>query len=434
MHAPHIQTALPGPKARDLIDRDAAVSARALMREYPLVIERASGMQVEDVDGNRFLDFMAGIAVTLTSHCHPRVVEAVRRQTDAFLHICGSDFYYSGYTELCARLAEKCGSGWRAFLGNSGAEAVESALKLARHHTGRHAIIAFEGAFHGRTYGAMSVTASKAKQRARFGPLLPGVYHVPYGACHECAYHLTYPECQVHCVESLRQSLFGRLVDPEDVAAVIVEPIQGEGGHRVPPPDYFPALRRLCDEHGILLIADEIQSGMGRTGKFFALEHWNVQADIVTLGKGLASGLPISAMLARDEIMTWPPGSHGSTFGGNPVSCAAALATLDLVDGELIANAEIMGAWLKEELVKLARRHGALRGTSGKGLMLALHFADGRQARAFEYACFQRGLLVLCCGPASVRLAPALIVTKDEAATALEIMDAALRFSDGDAP
>ncbi len=434
MDFPHIQTELPGPKAQELIQRDDEVTARALLREYPLVVQRARGMMVEDVDGNRFMDFMAGIAVTLTGHCHPHIVEVVHRQTDAFLHICGSDFYYSGYTDLCRRLAAKCGPGWRVYLGNSGAEAVESALKLARHHTGRSAIMAFEGAFHGRTYGAMSVTASKAEQRGRFGPLLPEVYHVPYGACNECVYHLTYPACQVHCVETLRKSLFGRLVDPADVAAVIVEPIQGEGGHRIPPPDYFTALRRLCNEHGILLIADEIQSGMGRTGKFFALEHWDVQADIITLAKGLGSGLPISAMLARSELMTWPPGSHGSTFGGNPVSCAAALATLDLVEGELMVNARMVGAWLKDELANLTRRHAILLGSSGKGLMLALHFTHGRHAYAFEQACFQRGLLVLCCGSASVRLAPPLIVSEGEAAKALEIMDAVLRSLCGGVP
>ena len=384
------------------------------------MVERAQGMVVEDVDGNRFLDFMSGIAVTLTGHCHPTVVASIKRQAEKLLHICGTDFYYETYTHLCERLAH-LGPGdarWRVYLGNSGAEAVESAIKLARYHSGRPNIIAFEGAFHGRTYGAMSLTNSKVAQRARFGPLLPGVFHVPYCACSN-------DPASTHCgcVERWSVGLFRRTVAPEEIAAIIVEPIQGEGGHRMPHPDFFLRLRRLCDDHGILLIADEVQSGMGRTGTFFALEQWDVAPDIITLAKGLGSGLPISAMMAKDKIMTWPRGSHGSTFGGNPVACAAALATLDLVENSLLENARSMGAVLKEVLDGLHARHDAIQEVRGKGLMLALAFASAGQAALFERACFLRGLLVLGCGWNAVRLAPPMIVGQAEIDIAAAIIE-----------
>lgn len=428
MNAPNIITELPGPRARALIDTEARVASPSISKEYPLVVDHAEGMVVVDVDGNRFLDFMAGIAVALTGHCHPRVVARVQRQAERLLHICGTDFYYGVYTELCERLAA-LGPGdfdWRVFLGNSGAEAVEGAVKLARHHTGRQHVIAFYGAFHGRTYGAMSLTASKVKQRAGFGPMLPGVTHMPYGNCLRCAYHLTYPACDVHCVDSWRDTIFKTTLPPEEVAAVIVEPIQGEGGHTVPPPGFFPHLRRLCDDYGILLIADEVQSGMGRTGTFFALEHWDVVPDIITLAKGLGSGMPISAVMAKDEIMTWGAGSHGSTFGGNPVSCAAALATLDLIQEGLMAHAAEMGAYFWEHLTGLKARHPMIRDVRGRGLMIAMEFSEDGQAAAFEQGCFHQGLLVLGCGENAVRLAPPMIVTEEEADTAFEIMDAVL--------
>jgi 4-aminobutyrate aminotransferase len=320
------------------------------------------------------------------------------------------------------------------FLGNSGAEAVEAAIKLARYHTRRPYIIAFHGAFHGRTYGAVSLTASKAKQRAGFAPLLPGIVHVPYGHCYRCAYHLTYPECDVHCIESWRESLFRTTLPPDEVAAVFVEPILGEGGHIVPPPDYFPRLRRLCDDHGILLVADEIQSGMGRTGSFFALQHWGVTPDIITLGKGLGSGMPVSALMAKKEIMTWPAGSHGSTFGGNPVCCAAALATIDLVKGGLMENAVQVGGYLKDGLIDLQSRYEIIGDVRGRGLMLAMEFVSDREtkteapqlAETFVQQCFQKGLLVLGCGENSVRLAPPLIVTREDVDIALGIVDKVL--------
>ncbi len=425
MNAPVLRTELPGPKARAIITRDADVTSPSLIKEYPLVVARGEGTVIEDVDGNQFLDFMSGIAVTLTGHCHAEVLSRIHAQSKQLLHICGTDFYYDTYTELCRRLAA-LGPGddpWRVYLGNSGAEAVEGAIKLARYHTGRSDIIAFHGAFHGRTYGAMSLTASKAKQRAGFGPMLPGIHHLPYGDCSNCAYNLIFPSCDVHCVESWRDGIFRRRVAPTEVAAVIVEPIQGEGGHCVPPPDFFVRLRRLCDDYGILLIADEIQSGMGRTGTFFALEHSGVVPDIITLAKGLGSGLPISALMAKEYIMTWPPGSHGSTFGGNPVSCAAALATLDLIQSGLMANAKVIGTYLRKSLDDLAARYDGIREIRGRGLMIAMEFTQPGEAARFEQACFQRGLLVLGCGQNAVRLAPPLIVTRHDVDVAADIME-----------
>ena len=428
MNYPDIITDVPGPNALELISQDEAVASPSLIKEYPLAVDYAEGVVVVDVDGNRFLDFMSGISVTLTGHCHPRVVARVKEQAEKLLHICGTDFYYPTYTALCRRLAEKAPGGgeWRVFLGNSGAEAVEGAIKLARYHTGRPQIIAFNGGFHGRTLGALSLTASKAKYRAGFGPLLPGVQHMPYGNCRSCEYNLTYPECGVHCVESWRDSIFARTVPPDEVAAVIVEPIQGESGHIIPPPEFFPRLRALCDEFGILLIADEIQSGMGRTGKFFAIEHWGVVPDIITLAKGLGSGMPISAIIAKDEIMTWPPGVHGSTFGGNPVACAAALETLDLVDEGLMENAIAMGAHLLDGLRRLASRYTEIADVRGKGLMLAIEFSKDGMAHELEQRCFRRGLLLLVCGENAIRLAAPMIITREDANKALGIIDSVL--------
>ena len=391
-------------------------------------MRKVSGIVVEDVDGNRFVDFMSGIAVSLTEHCHPEVVQAIRRQAESMLHIRGSDFYYEAYTELCTRLAALAPGSepWRVYLGNSGAEAVEAAVKLARFLTQRPYLNLFYGAFHGRTYGAMSLTASKVAQRAGFGPHLPGVYHVPYGACGDCAGGRVGPGCGPHAVECWAEDLFTRLVDPLEVAAVIVEPIQGEAGHRMPSKDYFPKLRRLCDDHGILLIAEEIQTGMGRTGTFFALEQWNVVPDIITLAKGLGSGMPISAMMAGSQVMTWPRGSHGSTFGGNPVACAVANATLRLIQDGLMTQAAATGAHLRRRLRALQSRHVVIRELRGLGLMLAPAFDSDATATAFERGCFARGLLVLRCGQRAVRLAPPMTVTEHQADTALRIMEAAL--------
>jgi 4-aminobutyrate aminotransferase len=367
---------------------------------------------IEDVDGNRFLDLNAGIAVNATGHCHPAVVAAIEQQARAFLHYCSSDFYPPVYGELCERLAQAAPfAPARVFLGNSGTEAVEGAVKLARHHTGRQGVIAFLGSFHGRTLGSLSLTASKAKYRAGFGPLLPGVYHSPYGMAG---------------LEHLEQVVFRHLALPEEFAAIVVEPVQGEGGYVVPEPGFLPGLRELCDRHGILLVADEVQSGVGRTGTMWAIEHDGVVPDILLAGKGLASGLPLGAIVARADVMTWSAGTHGSTFGGNPVSCAAALATLDLVEGGLAANAERMGARLRAGLAAVATRQPLLTAVRGRGLMIGLDFPDHDTAHAVEQAAFHRGVLPLTCGERSLRLAPPLVITEAQVDVAVRVLDDAI--------
>ncbi len=391
---------------------------------------------IEDVDGNRFLDFMAGIAVTSTGHAHPQVVAAVQDAAARFLHICGSDFYYEGMAAICERLARLApgSSKKRVFLSNSGTEAVDGAIKLARHATRRSAIVAFKGAFHGRTYGGMSLTSSKARQHAGFGPLLPEIYHVPFGYCYRCDFGKTYPSCGLFCVASIEQDLFARQVDPHDVAAIFVEPVQGEGGYVVPPPDYLPALRALCDRHGILLVADEIQCGIGRTGRMFACEHAGVEPDILLTAKGLASGMPLGAIIARESIMRWETGAHGSTFGGNPVCCAAALATLDVVEGGLMANAGAMGDRLLAGLRSLAERHPAIGDIRGLGLMVGMELVADRATRApapsLVHALVQRafanGLLLLAAGRSTLRLAPPLVVDATDVDTGLAIIDECL--------
>ena len=436
MKAPDIKTALPGPKAKAIIERDHQYTAPAYGRVYPLVVKQGRGMVIEDVDGNLFLDFMAGIAVCSTGHSHPRVVKAIEEQARKFLHICGSDYYYEPMAELAEKLNRLApGSApKKIFFTNSGAEAVEAAFKLARHHTKRQHVIAFHGAFHGRTLGALSLTASRASHRAYFGPLIPGVHHLPYGFCHRCPYQLKYDSCGVECVSLIEKTLFRYEVRPDEVAAIFVEPVQGEGGYVVPPPEYLPMLQDLCRKHGILLVVDEIQSGFGRTGKMFASEHWGIEPDIVCAAKGIASGMPIGAMIARAEISTWTRSSHGSTFGGNPVACAAALATIELLEKGLVENAAQVGAVLKEQLTALKSRHAMIGDVRGLGLMIGVEFesADGSHApdarlrdRVMQQ-CFAQGLLLLSCGESTLRFCPPLIVTAEETKTAVEIFDAAV--------
>jgi 4-aminobutyrate aminotransferase len=436
MKAPLIKTTLPGPKAKAIIERDHQVTAPAYGRVYPLVVKQAQGMIVEDVDGNSFLDFMAGIAVASTGHSHPRVVQAIAEQAKKFLHICGSDYYYEPMVELAEKLNRLApGSApKKVFFTNSGAETVEAAFKLARYHTRRQHVIAFHGAFHGRTLGALSLTASRASHRAHFGPLIPGVHHVPYGFCHRCPYHLTYGSCGIECVSVIEKILFRYEVRPEEVAAIFVEPIQGEGGYVVPPPEYLPKLQELCRENGILLVVDEIQSGFGRTGKMFASEHWGIDPDIICAAKGIASGMPLGAMIARADISTWPRSAHGSTFGGNPVSCAAALATIELLEEGLVENAAAVGAILKEQLTALKSRHAEIGDVRGLGLMIGVDFekTDGSHAPEAQkrdrvmQRCFEKGLLLLSCGESTLRFCPPLIVTAEQTKTAVEIFDAAI--------
>jgi 4-aminobutyrate aminotransferase len=409
---PRIVSELPGPHARRVIERDERVSSPSLTRVYPLVVERGSGAVIEDVDGNRFLDFNAGIAVNAAGHAHPAVTAAVHAQVDACLHYCSSDFYHPIYADVCERLAATSPMGpSRVFLANSGTEVVEGALKLARHHTGRPNVIGFYGAFHGRSLGALSLTSSKAKYRSGFGIVTPGSYHAPFAG-----------DGELTGADYIEKVLFERITEPGDVAAIFVEPIQGEGGYLVPPAGWLASLRDLCDRHGILLVFDEVQSGIGRTGKMWAGEHDGVVPDVITAGKGLASGLPLAALIARDDIMQWAPGKHGSTFGGNPVACAAALATLDLVEGGLADNATRIGDQLLTGLADLADRQPMISGVRGRGLMIGLDLPDHDAAEAVEQACFQRGLLVLTCGQRAIRLAPPLVVSPEQAATALAIV------------
>lgn len=434
---PRIVVAPPGPKARAVVAKHDAYASTSYPKEYPLVIAGGERAMVEDVDGNRYLDFMAGIAVTSTGYNHPAVVAAVREAAGQFLHICGADFYFEKFSLLCERLARLApgASKKRVFLANSGAEAVEGAMKLARHSTGRPAFVAFTGSFHGRTYGALSLTASKVVQRAGFGPFLPEVYHVPYPYQYRCDFCRGEPECSRGCVRHIEDDLFGRRLDPASVAAIVVEPIQGEGGYVVPPPGFLRDLRALCDRHGILLVCDEVQSGVGRTGKMFACEHEGIEPDVITVAKGLGSGMPIGAFIAKESVMKWGPGAHGSTFGGNPVSCAAALTTLDLVEREYMQNAVTMGARLMAGIQQLAQRHAVIGDVRGKGLMIGIEFVKDKKTREpytelvakLERLAFSKGLLLLGAGKTSLRLAPPLVVDQYDVDTALQILDDCLR-------
>jgi len=419
---PRIVTEVPGPRARAVVERDGLVTSPSLPRAYEFAPERGAGCMVTDVDGNVFLDLNAAIAVCSTGHAHPAVVEAIVAQANDLLHYSASDFYLPIYSETCARLddiAPMSGSA-RSFLTNSGTEAVEAAIKLARHHTGRQYVLAFVGSFHGRSYGSISLTASKASYRAGFGPLLPGVVHAPYGGSFDWPHGGGAAEERVDFLEDV---LFKRIVPPSEIAAVVVEPVLGEGGYVVPPAEWMRRLRRLCDEHGMLLVADEIQSGMGRTGRMWAVEHFGIEPDILLAGKGIASGMPLGAMIARAELMTWQAGAHGSTYGGNPVSCAAALASIDLVAKELAANAAQIGSMMLDRLGELARRVPGIVDVRGLGLMIGVEFRSSALADAVERACFRRGALVLRAGDAAVRLSPPLVINEQQAATGLRIFE-----------
>jgi 4-aminobutyrate aminotransferase len=414
---PDIVTEIPGPKARAHVEFDETWTSPSLPRAYPIVPVRGQGSTIEDIDGNLFLDFAAGIAVNSTGHAHPQVVAAIKEQAAELIHFSASDFYLPIYPEVCKRLAELTpvkGGRARAYLGNSGTEMVETAIKLARHATKRPYIVAFLGAFHGRTYGSVSLTASKAKYHAGFGPMLPGVFHAPYGK-----------------VEDLRwfdEVLFDKLAPADEVAAIVVEPIQGEGGYIVPEVGFLQGLREICDRHGILLVADEIQSGAGRTGSMWAIEQFGVLPDILLSAKGIASGMPLGALIARADLLeAWGPGAHGSTYGGNPVACAAALATIDLLEGGLIDNARARGDQAFAGLRPLIARFPKLvTDVRGRGLMIGIEFDTAEHAEEVQWAAFQRGLLVLECGKSSVRMSPALTVSEAEMETALALFAAAV--------
>jgi 4-aminobutyrate aminotransferase len=436
MDVPHITTPLPGPKAKAIIDRDRAVVSPSYTRGYPFVMERGSGAVVEDVDGNVFLDCTAGIAVNLTGHSHPDVVDAVTAQARRFLHMSGTDFYYEPQVRLAEELAAiaPIDGGVKSFFGNSGAEAVEACIKLSRYATKRINLIAFLGAFHGRTLGALSLTASQAVQRRGFGPMMPGVFHAPFPDCYRCPLGLDAASCAAECVDFIENELLVHLVSPEEVAAIVLEPIQGEGGYLVAPDQFLQRLRELTRSHGMLLVADEVQSGMGRTGRMFAIEFSGVRPDAIAIAKGIASGLPLGVAMARADVMAWPPGAHASTFGGNPVSCAAALATLKLLRDGLVANAAAVGGHLMAGLQALAARHPLIGDVRGRGLMIGVELVRDRQTKeragrerdAVVSAAFTRGLLLLGAGANAIRFSPPLVLTREQADIAIRVFDEAL--------
>ena len=434
MQAPDIKTALPGPNAKAIIDRDRQFVSPSYTRDYPFVIARGEGAVVEDVDGNLFLDCAAGIAVNSTGVSHPDVVKAITEQAQKFIHMSGTDFYYEPQVRLAEGLASivPIDGPVRSFFGNSGTEATEAAIKLARYYTKRQNIVAFFGAFHGRSLGSLSLTASKAIQRRGFGPLMSGVYHAPFPNPYR--FNGSADQCAAECLAFITDQIFVHLCAPDEVAAIVVEPIQGEGGYVVPPKAFLQGLRELATQHGIVLVVDEVQSGMGRTGKMFASEHFDLKADVVNIAKGIASGLPLGVTCARAEIMSWPPGAHASTFGGNPVSCAAANATIALLKDSLVANAAAVGAHLLDGLRELQKKHPLIGDVRGKGLMIGIELVRDRQTKeravdqrnALVQAMFRRGVLVLGAGKNAIRLAPPLVLTKPQADSVLKVFDEAV--------
>lgn len=436
-HLPQILTALPGPNARAIIERDQRVISPSYTRSYPLVAAHAQGAMVQDPDGNRLLDFAAGIAVVATGHCHPEVVTAIQTQAAKLIHMSGTDFYYENMVALAEKLASLVPGGGprRVYFGNSGTEAIEAAIKLARYHTSRGQFVAFLGAFHGRTLGSLSLTASKSLQKRGFFPMMPGVHHVPYAYCYRCAYGKQPDTCAVECVKAIEQELFRTVLPATDVAAIFVEPVQGEGGYVVPPQKFFDELQALALRHGILIVADEVQSGMGRTGKMFASQHFGLEPDVIALAKGIASGLPLGAVVSRADLMQWPAGAHASTFGGNPVAVQAAITTIELLERELIDNAARVGERLLARLSGLPQRSPIVGDVRGLGLMIGIELVrdQATKERAGDLRdrlvqmCFERGLLILGAGPNSIRLCPPLVITTDQADFAAQTIEECLK-------
>jgi 4-aminobutyrate aminotransferase len=437
MKKPCLKTPIPGPLASQWISRDSKILSPSLPREYALVAFKGKGQWIEDIDGNEFLDFTSGIAVCSTGHCHPDVVASAQAQLASLIHMCGSDFYHLPMIQLAEKLAEITPGQFekRVLLANSGAEAVEAGFKLARWHSGRDKAIAFLGAFHGRTMGALSLTASKAVQRKGFSSFVPGIHHVPYANCYRCAFRLTHPSCNFECIRFIEEHIFRTILPPEEVAVIVIEPIQGEGGYIVPPEHYHARLKAMAEKHGILYMVDEIQSGMGRTGKLFAMEHFGVDPDLITLAKGIASGMPLSALVTRSEVMDWTRGAHGSTYGGNPVSCAAALTSIDVIQAGLVENARILGDRLRSGLLAMQQNLECIGDIRGLGLMQAVELVVDRELKTPYKAlrdkllqgCFQKGLLLLSCGESVIRFCPPLIIGTDDIDTALDIFESVLR-------
>ncbi len=433
---PKLKTAIPGPNAQRILAGDEQYISPSYTRSYPMVAKRGRGIVVEDVDGNEFFDFSAGIAVTSTGHCHPEVVAAIQKQAGELIHMSGTDFYYEGMVTLAERLSKiaPMPGPHKIYYGNSGAEAIECALKLARYHTKRQHIIAFLGAFHGRTMGALSLTASKPQQKRRFSPMVPGVTHVRYPDVYRgCVGGQQDAEkFALGCARYIEDKLFKTVLPPEEVAAIFIEPIQGEGGYVVAPTIFMQELRRICDKYGILLVVDEVQSGIGRTGKWFAVEHSGVEPDMVCMAKGIASGMPLGVTMSKADIMDWVPGSHASTFGGNPVCIAAALATLDVIEKEgLLRNSQEVGDHMMKRMAGWPKKHRIVGDVRGRGLMIGVDIVKDQATREYGAsdrdriveAAFERGILFLGCGPSTVRIAPPLIVTKDEADVAMDALE-----------
>jgi 4-aminobutyrate aminotransferase len=436
---PKIKTALPGPNAKRVLAGDEKYISPSYTRSYPLVAKSGRGIVVTDVDGNEFYDFSAGIAVVSTGHCHPHVVAAMQKQVGELIHMSGTDFYYESMIHLAERLSKiaPMPGPHKIYYGNSGAEAIECALKLARYHTKRQNIIAFFGAFHGRTMGALSLTASKPQQRRRFAPLVPGVTHIPYPDLYRGRKDATQdPDAfALSCARFIEEKLFKTTLAPEEVAAIFVEPVQGEGGYVIAPTIFMQELRRICDRHGILLVVDEIQSGVGRTGKWWAVEHTGVAPDMVCMAKGIASGMPLGITMTRAEIMDWVPGSHASTFGGNPVCIAAALATLDVIEKEsLLDHSADVGAHMMKRMATWPSKLKLVGDVRGRGLMIGVDIVKDKATKEYGAAerdkiverAFEHGVLFLGCGPSSIRLCPPLVVTKDEANVAMDVLEACI--------
>jgi 4-aminobutyrate aminotransferase len=431
--APDIHGDVPGPRAEELVKRDVAVISPSYTRSYPFVMERGSGCMVWDIDGNRYIDFTAGVAVLNTGHCHPEVVQAVKDQAEKFLHMAGTDFYVPNAVELAETLSRVTPGDFekQVFFTNSGTESIEAAMKLCRHHTGRPVLISFLGAFHGRTYGSMSLSSSKYLHRTRYQPLLPGIYHAPYPDPYHPPFDVPAGNLGRACVDYIEKTMFRHLVSPAEVAGIFVETIQGERGYVVPPDDFYPALRDLCDRYQIPLVADEVQSGMGRTGKMFAIEHWGVVPDVVCIAKGVASGLPLGAIVARKSMMSWPSGAHANTFGGNPLAVAAALATIRLLEGGLMENAVRVGEHMEKRLRTWVDRYPFVGDARGKGLMLAVEIVADKATRADDHdlrdrivdECYKHGLLLLGAGPSTIRFCPPLIIDAQTADEGLAVME-----------
>ena len=436
MDLPHLATPLPGPKAAQLIARDNAVMSPSYTRGYPLTVARAEGSIIEDLDGNRFLDCNAGIAVCATGHCHPKVVAAIQQQAAKLIHYSGTDFYYENMVDLAEKLQSLVPGGGprRVYFGNSGTEAIEASLKMARYHTGRERFIAFLGAFHGRTMGALSLTGSKSVQKKGFGSLLPGVSHIPYANCYRCSYGKQVETCNVECVKVIEDQLIRHIIPADDIAGIIVEPVQGEGGYVVPPQKFIDELQTVAAKYKIPIIWDEVQAGMGRTGKMFAVEHFGVNPDILALAKGIASGMPLSAVVTKPEWMAWTPGAHASTFGGNPVAIASSLATIELLERELLENATSVGDYMLGRMGGWPRRFRHVGRVQGLGLMIGFELVRDQKSKErfpelrdrLELMAFERGILILGCGPNSIRLCPPLIFTRDQAEFCLDTLESCL--------